>query len=296
MTLLALGVVMGQGNKPGNKLASQGRHEKTPPTAPQTSGGVPDLRRTQLRLLRESTLLRVVGGVKEIDEAALRISARNQILMHLGGLKAGEEDKTLTAQIASDALTDFGEHGEEIPPFMADYLFNDLGAWIQRHQPKLAERLQAVEKNRKSEKESDRIRALLQTKGGDAPAAQRIRRLLAAGQEVDCVFFYLDALKRANSKEFEPLLAQIAGIAERGPQISLETLFWVSDFYLHPDTPASLKRRFLAAVISRTQPTSFAAEPAPQIAYDLLNKVLPFVRESAPELYDQAAAQGFRQV
>ncbi len=105
---------------------------------------------------------------------------------------------------------------------MADYLLNDLGACIQKRQPKLAERFQALERNRKGENESDRIRALLQMKGGDAPAARRIRQLLAEGQQVEGIFFYLDSLKRADSKEFEPLLTQIVELAERGPQVSFQ--------------------------------------------------------------------------
>lgn len=180
--MLAVGVVMGQENK-ATTPAAEAKHERTPPPASQTPQGAPDLRRAQLRLLRESTLLRLVGGIKDVGEAALRISARNQILMHLDGdRKATEEDKALAAQIASDALTDFDEHGEEIPPFMTAYLLNDLGASIQKHQPKLVERFQALERNRKGENESDRVRALLQMKGGDVPAAQRIRQLLNEGQ------------------------------------------------------------------------------------------------------------------
>lgn len=67
----------------------------------------------------------------------------------------------------------------------------------------------------------------------------------------------------------------------------------MSEIYLRPDVPVDLKRRFLAVVISRTQPANFAAEPPPQIAYDLLNRVLPSVQELAPESYDRAAAQSF---
>jgi hypothetical protein len=290
-SLLAVGVAAGQESKTKAPV-SENIHERTPPSASQTPESLPDLRRVQLRMLRESTLLRVVAGIKDMNEPALRISTRNQILLRLGSeQKAGEEDRVLMTQLASDALTDFSEHEEDIPPPMADYLFNDLGAWIQKHQPKLAERLREVEKNRKSGQESDRIRALLQTKGGDALAAQHIRQLLTEGQEVDGIFFYLDALRRGNSKEFVPLLSQIVEIAEHGPQVSFETLFWVSDIYLRPDVSVALKRRFLAMVISRTQPANFAVEPVPQRAYELLNQVLPFVRELDPESYDQAAAQ-----
>lgn len=293
LLLLAVATVVGQEGRVVGPVP-EAKNEGKPPSAPQTPEGTLDLRRVQLRMLREGTLSRVVAGVKDVNEAALRISARNQLLMHLGDdRKADEENGPLTAQIASDALADFGEHAEEIPPFMADYLFNDLGAWIQKHQPKLVERLEVVAKGRKSRNESDRIRALLQTKGGDALAAQRIRQLLVEGQEVDGIVFYLDALRQAGSKEFEPLLTQLVEVAERGPQVSLETLLWVSDVYLRPDVPGFLRRRFLATVVSRTQPANFAAEPVPQTAYELLNKVLPFVRELAPGSYDQAIAQSY---
>ncbi|MET0648507.1 MAG: hypothetical protein ABW208_17990 [Pyrinomonadaceae bacterium] len=293
LLLLAVATVVGQDGKTVG-TAPEAKNEGKPPSAPQTPEGTPDLRRVQLRMLREGALSRVVAGIKDINEAALRISARNEILMHLGDdRKADEENGALTAQIASDALADFGEHAEEIPPFMADYLFNDLGAWIQKHQPKLAERLEAVEKSRKRGNESDRIRALLQMKGGDALAAQRLRRLLAEGQEVDGLVFHLDALRQAGSKEFEPLLTQLVEAAERGPQVSLETLFWVSDVYLRPDVPTPLRRRFLATVVSRTQPANFAVESVPQTAYELLSKVLPFLRELAPGSYDQAVAQSY---
>lgn len=267
---------------------------ETPPPASQAPEGVQDLRRVQMRMLRESVLSRVVASIKDTDEPALRISARNQLLAHLGdGPKAGGESDALATQLASDALADFGEHGEDIPPFMADYLFSDLGAWIQKHQPKLVERLQAVEKARKAGNESDRIRALLQMKDGDALAAHRIRRLLAEGEEVDGIFFYLDALRQSNSKEFEPLLARVVEAAERGPQITLETLFWVSDLYLRPNLPVALRRRFLTVVVTRTQPANFAAEPIPRTAYDLLGKVLPSVQQLAPDLYERAVAQSY---
>ena len=53
----------------------------------------------------------------------------------------------------------------------------------------------------------------------------------------------------------------------------------------------SLKNRFLAMVVSRTQPANFVIEPTPQIAYDLLTEILPFVQSSLPELYEQALNQ-----
>jgi hypothetical protein len=291
MMLLAGGGAAARQGGAGAPASKGVAGQASPASAPPAPDGVQELRRAQLRLLREGALSRVVEGIKAMDEAALRISARNQLLEQLGGGHAAE-DRALAAQLASDALTDFGEHAEEIPPFMADYLFSDLAAWIQKHQPGLAERLQAAEKNRKGGKESDRIRALLQMKDGGALAAQRLRQLLAEGQEVEGLVFFLDELKRGNPKEFEPLLSRIVEAAGRG-QVSFQTLFWVSDVFLRPDVPASLRRGFLTAVVARTQPANFAAEPAPQVAYELLNKVLPFVRESDPEMYARAVAQSF---
>ena len=236
--------------------------------------------------------MRVVDSVKSMDEAALRISARNQILAHLSGGKVlSEEHKLFATQIASDAIADFSQHSEGIPPFMADYLLSDLGAWIQKYQPKLIEAFQAAEKNRKNNKESDRIRALLQLKGGSTLAARRIRQLLEEGQDIDGLTFYLNDLQKQNSQEFESLLSDIVNVAERGSHVSFQTLFWVSDIYLQSRIPVTLKRRFVGMVIARTQPAHFVVVPATQTAYDLLVKVLPVVRELSPELYDEAVAQ-----
>jgi len=284
MSALAVGSVLAQESKTA-PLSAKAKQEQE-----ETRG----LRHTYLRVLKESTLKRVVDSIKSMDEAALRMSARNQLITHLtGGAMPSEEHKLLAARIASDAITDFSEHSEEIPPFMADYLLSDLGAWIQKYQPQLIEPYQAAEKKKKSNKESDRIRALLQLKGGDALAARRIRQLLEEGQDVDGLNFYLDDLRKHNSKEFEPLLSEIVSVAERGQQVSLQTLFWISDIYLRAEMPLALKHRFLAMIVTRTQPTNFAAAQAPQIAYDLLVRVLPVIRELSPELYDQAVAQSF---
>lgn len=80
--------------------------------------------------------------------------------------------------------------------------------------------------------------------------------------------------------------------AGRG-QISFETLFWVSDIYLRPQVSNTIRNRFLAAVIARTQPANFVAEPAPQFAHDLLAKLLPVIQQSSPQLYDQAQNHSF---
>jgi hypothetical protein len=286
----------------GSMLAQESKTAPAPVKAKRESGAksnttqeqveTPDLRKLHLRMLKESTLLRTVDNIKSMDEAALRISARNQLLTYLSAVPSpSAEHKSIATQIASAAIADFSEHGEEIPTFMADYLLSDLGAWIQKYQPKLREAFQAAEKNRKNSKESDRIRALLQLEGGSALAVRRIRQLLEEGQDVDGLNFYLDDLRKQNSKELEPLLSEILNFAEREQQVSFERLFWVSDSYLQAKLPVALKRRFLAMVITRTQPANFVFVPAPQMAYDLLTKSLPFIQELSPELYDQAVAQ-----
>jgi hypothetical protein len=95
-----------------------------------------------------------------------------------------------------------------------------------------------------------------------------------------------------NSKEFEPLASDVVARAARG-EISFETLFWISDIYLRPKTPNTLRNRFLATVVARTNPANFVAEPAPRMAYYLLTNVLPSVQRSTPELYDQALNNSF---
>jgi hypothetical protein len=84
-----------------------------------------------------------------MDEAGLRLSARNQILTYLSEKKpASDETKELANQIALDGLADLSSHSAEILPFMANYLSNNLGAWIQKYRPELTVKfLNAVKAN-----------------------------------------------------------------------------------------------------------------------------------------------------
>jgi hypothetical protein len=250
-----------------------------------------EFREHQLRVLREHVLARTLDSIKKMDEAGLRVSARNQVLTYLTSDKDPSDAKqALTTQLARDALTDLREHGEEIVPFMFSYLSNDLGSWIQKHRPNLTEEFEkAVKANAKLDA-SQRIRSLFELEDGDILAAKRIRQELEEQGPLSGLQFWLDELMSRKSKEFEPLASDIVARAEQG-QISFETLFWVSDIYLRPPISDSLRSRFLATVVARTQPANFIAEPAPQMAYDLLTKVLPFVQRSVPELYDQALNQ-----
>jgi hypothetical protein len=250
-----------------------------------------EFREHQLRVLREHVLARTLDSIKKMDEAGLRVSARNQVLTYLTSDKDPSDAKqALTTQLARDALTDLREHGEKIVPFMFSYLSNDLGSWIQKHRPNLTEEFEkAVKANAKLDA-SQRIRSLFELEDGDILAAKRIRQELEEQGPLSGLQFWLDELMSRKSKEFEPLASDIVARAEQG-QISFETLFWVSDIYLRPPISDSLRSRFLATVVARTQPANFIAEPAPQMAYDLLTKVLPFVQRSVPELYDQALNQ-----
>jgi len=202
-----------------------------------------------------------------------------------------DEKKALASKLAADSLADFSAHAGEIPPFMADYLLGDLGAWIQKYEPKLSERLQGVQKNRIGDADSGSIHALLQLNGGDVLAAQRIRQFLDEGREVDGLVFYLEDLRERNSKEFEPLLSRVIVAAERGSSPSLETLYWVTQVYFDPRVPRTIKRQFVSVILSRTQPADFTGEPAPKVAYDLLNRALPYIRDLFPEIYEQAVTQ-----
>lgn len=290
--MLANGAVLAQESK---AVISQGKANPAATSSSRTNPEDPQaLRRQQLRIFQEYILTRTLDNIKNMDEPALRLSARNDILIDLTRNKMDyKENRALATKIALDALADFSGHSDEIPPFITDYLLGDLGAWIQKYEPELIEKFQAAEKTKRIGKETERIRSLLELKDGDALAASRIRQLLQAGQDVDGLIFYLDELMKRNSKELEPLLSDIVVFAERGQQVSFQTLFWVSEIYLRPGISEALRRRFLAMVIARTQPVNFISESAPQSAYDLLTKTLPFIQQLTPELYDRALTQSF---
>jgi hypothetical protein len=83
----------------------------------------------------------------------------------------------------------------------------------------------------------------------------------------------------------------VIAIAERGPQISFETLFWLTPVYFHADVPQPLQRSFAAMILHRTQPANFAVTPAPQSAYQLLVGALPQIQRLLPEHYERAVGQ-----
>ena len=290
VVVLAGSVILGQTAKPPPTSITKTGVE---PTA-ETRGSKPDeMREHQLRVFRDHVLARALANIKKMDEAGLRVSARNQILTYLTSEKApSDETQILATQIARDALLDLREHNEEMTPFMLSYLANDLMSWVQKYRPNLTEDFEKTIKATIKGDASQRIRSLFELEGGDILAAKRIRQELDEHGPLSGLNFWLDELMRRNSKEFEPLASDIIVRARQG-QISFETLFWVSDIYLRSQTSSDLRNRFLATVIARAQPANFVNEPAPQIAYDLLIKLLPFVQRSKPELYDQAINYSF---
>ena len=288
--VLASSMLVAQTAKPSptpvTRTADKSAVEKRPSTTDE-------MRVHQLRVFREHVLSRALDSIKKMNEAGLRVSARNQLLTYLASDKTpAVEKQTLATQIARDALTDLRDHNEEIVPFMLSYLSNDLGSWIQKYRPALIEEFEKSIKATGKGDASQRIRSLFELEGGDVLAAKRIRQELQENGTLSGLNFWLDELMRRNSKAFELVASEIVMRAAQG-QISFETLFWVSDIYLRPQTSTVLRNRFLATVVTRTQPANFVAEPAPQIAYDLLTKVLPAVQQSTPELHDQAVNHSF---
>ena len=265
---------------------------KTPTSVPK-SAVEPTIREQQLRVLREHVLARTLDNIKKMDEAGLRVSARNKLLTYLARQKAASVDEqVLATQIARDALSDLREHNEEITPFMLSYLSNALVSWVQKYRPNLVEDFEKTINAIAKFDASQRIHALFQLQGGDLLAAKRIRQELEEHGDLNGLYFWLDELMTRNSKEFESLASDVVARAARG-EISFETLFWISDIYLRPQTSNALRNRFLATVVTRTQPANFVAEPAPRMAYNLLTNVLPSVQRSTPELYDQALNNSF---
>ena len=288
--LMATSVVLAQTQ---NLPRTSGTKPQTEPAVEKRRSKPDEMREHQLRVLREHALARVLDNIKKMDEPGLRLSARNQILSYLAGDKsASDEKQTLATQIARDALIDLRDHHEEIMPFMLSYLSNDLGSWIQKYRPALTEDFEKTIKATVKLYAAQRIRSLLELEGGDILAAQRIREELKERGDLDALNFWLDELMRRGSREFEPLASDVIARAGQG-QISLQTLFWISDIYLRPNTPRALRNRFLATVVARTQAANFVAEPAPQIVYDLLTRLLPSIQQSTPELYDQALNNSF---
>lgn len=277
-------------NKTPRPVKSRSTVESTSKASKSTAD---ELREHELRVFHEHVLARALDNIKKMDEAGLRLSVRNQILAYLMINKVpSDEEQALATQIARDALIDLSEHHKEITPFMLGYLSNSLGSWIQKYRPNLIEDFEKTVKATAEVNASQHIRSLFELKDGDRLAAKRIRQELQEHGPLEGLFFWLDELMRRNSSEFEPVASDVAERARQG-QISCDTLFWISDIYLRPQVSSALRNRFLAAVVTRTQPANFVTEPAPQLAHDLLLKLLPVIQQSSPELYDQAQNNSF---
>lgn len=250
------------------------------------------LRKQQLRILHEDLLSRTIDSLKKTDEVALRLSARNQILTYLWDIKIfSDQHLTLKKNLALDSITDLANHHHDIPPLMLDYLSADLAALIDKYQPELTEKLKAANETAKSGKQAVSIRSLFELKDGDGLAAARVRQLMAQGEDVKELSFWLENLRTQKSREFEPLLRDVIATAERGPQFSFETLRWLTPLCFQLDVPQPLRRSFAAMILTRTQPANFVVTPAPQSAYELLNSSLPCIQLMLPQRYEQAVGQ-----
>lgn len=213
------------------------------------------LRKQQLYLLHDAILSRTLDSIKKMDEVALRISARNQLLQYLWETKVlSNKHLSLKNSLALDSIAELSTHHLEIPKFMLAYLVADLAALIEKHQPDLSEKLQAAKEAAKSGNQPSDIRSLFDLKNGDVLAAARIRQLLTQGEDVKELNFWLDELRKQKSTEFEPLLREVIVIAERGPQLSLETLLWLNPIYFGPGVSKSLQANF-ATMILTTYPS-----------------------------------------
>lgn len=275
--------------------APVGAQKKIVPERPapkSTNAESRSLRKQQLLIVHENLLSRTLDGIKKMDEVALRLSARNQLLAYLWESKTFSDNLSVKRNLALDAISDLSNHHVEIPQFMLDYLSADIAALMEKHQPDLTEKLQAANEAAKSGKQAVNIRSLFELKNGDLLAAARIRQLLAQGEDVKELHFWLEDLRKQKSREFEPLLREVIAIAERGPQISFETLLWLNPIYFQPEVTQHLQKSFAAMILTRTHPVNFIVTPTPQTAYELLNGALPHIQQLLPEVYEQAMSQG----
>lgn len=272
-------------------IGAQKKDQRKHPASEAAAAEARSLRTQQLLILHEDILSRTLDSIKKMDEGGMRLSVRIQLLAYLSETKTlSGKHASLKRKLALDAIADLSDHHREMPRFMRDYLLGDLAAQIEKHQPDLTEKLNDVKETARIG-ESQNIRSLFELKNGDVLAAAKIRQLLAQGDDVSGLNFWLDDLREQKSGEFEPLLREVIAIAERSPQISFETLFWLIPVYFHADVSQPLQRSFAAMILNRTQPANFAVTPAPQSAYQLLAAALPQIQRLLPEHYERAVGQ-----
>lgn len=212
----------------------------------------------------------------------------------MGGEKDAASSRTAEA-LATEALADIQEHGDEIPGLYVNLFRKEVLAALQLHAPTLAAQLVERYKLESAAGGFETAYEMLGSKDGAARAAELMGRNIQSGAERSDfnLNFFLSRLDESDTAATNRLLTDLLNVAERAPgNYPVSFLFGVANKYLYrAATPAELKARFMTLFIrASANPASMSLEDQ-TLAYNLLRANLRSIEGTLPALYAQASAQ-----
>ncbi|MFN2517064.1 MAG: hypothetical protein ABR556_12725 [Pyrinomonadaceae bacterium] len=281
----------------GQKVAQRKRSQQE--TAQQKALEAESARQRAAALLEQ-----LPEQIKLMDEPALRVLLRLEIVSHFWGnqrsasSKGNDSSKNTyknTTVMVKEALADLEEHEKDIPRGFAQYARTRLISLLQLHAPELAARLvksDAPEDTRKLS-DTDIANSLFASNNIEA-AVEKVRSSIRRGNDPGSnIVFFLTRLEKGRPNEFPRLLSELLTVGElKQGGLSVETLSWLSSFYLSDKTSPELKARFCAVAINVIGESSTISDRYQlTYAHSLVNSILPFIEKLTPSLYGQALAQ-----
>src|SRR5689334_20267149 len=230
--------------------------------------------------------------IGKIDEPTLRIFIRVRYATSLWSGKLGPDTEPAVTATA-ESLEDLLANEKNLLPLYRNSFRRDLLALARLHSPELIKKY--ADRFAKSEQSSlDVANTMLSAQNGVSAAVQTAESNIVGGQFSGTeLMAFLIKLEKQQPALIPGLLTAILDAEEVQPSSHLvEDLFWLQSFYLRPDNPDGLKKRFLSLVLSATSNSSSMSDPQAAIeAYDLLSGSLPQIQAALPSSYPQAQIQ-----
>lgn len=246
-----------------------------------------------LRQRAKAMLDQLPKSIKDLDEPAIRVFLRHKVASYLWA-KGIKEEYTFAETMVADALEDLYLHKNEMKDSDIDYYQSELLALLRTYSPALAVKLIKKYEINKDERENFRIAySMLNNKAGISQAVETVSRSLKNGQDGGlALLIFMSDLEKQRPQQYLGLLSEILLAEELKPgTFSITSLYMLKSLYWKSETPADLKLRFVAAIVSSIEKVYSVGNSDDLVrAYHLLSAVYNEIERFAPSLYVRARA------
>jgi hypothetical protein len=241
----------------------------------------------QIALNKQIAVDDLESQIKDTPLAAVRVVARYRLATWLW--KDGKDDTGRAEALSVKALEELYEKKVEIPAAYFGSLRSDIFALLEKNAKQSAKDLQTKYKL-SSEEELNNAYSLLNMKGSEQLAADKIQTSLANQTELSSMTIWLmEELRRRKSPELLRVLAEIISLEESGrSNFSAESLFFAVDFFRDAAVSNDLRIRFYNIICNRARTALPFPDSDAKSVYDLLTAVMPDIAQNASGLLSEA--------